>query len=59
MGTIRDIVKECFQVGYWLGKAGASEHSDAFYRQRDLAIGDCVKRLEALIDERQKKNDNV
>lgn len=49
MNPIRDIVKECFQVGYWLGKAGASEHSDAFYRQKDLAIDDTVKRLEALM----------
>ena len=56
MKSIRDIVKECFQIGYWLGKAGASEHSDAFYRQKDLAINDAVKRLEALMD-KGKVND--
>lgn len=51
---IRDIVKECFQVGFWLGKAGAGEHSDAFYRQKDLAIGNCVERLQALMDKEDK-----
>ena len=57
MNSVRDIVKELFQVGFWLGKAGASEHSDAYYRQKDLAIDDCVERLQALMDKREGKDE--
>lgn len=57
MNSVRDIVKDIFQVGFWLGKAGASELSDAYYRQKDLAIDDCVKQLQALMDKREGKDE--
>lgn len=47
--SIRQVLKGCFQVGYWLGKAGARESSDNYHRQRELAIDDCACRLQALL----------
>jgi len=52
---IRDVVKELFQVAFWLGKAGASENSNAYYRQKDLAIKDCVERLKYLMAKEKKE----
>lgn len=38
--NVKDILKSCFLVGYWLGKAGAEEHQDNYCRQKDLTIQD-------------------
>lgn len=57
--SIRDVVKELFQVAFWLGKAGASEYSNAYYRQESLAIEDCVERLQALMSKNEDKPPRV
>ena len=57
--SVRQILKDCFEVGYWLGKAGADEHNDNCYRQKKLAVGDCARRIEALLSPEEKNEQDT
>lgn len=52
--AVRKLFKDCFSVGYLLGRGGAGDASDAYLDTKDLTVNSKVRKLAILLEKWRK-----